>query len=63
MFILTLRCGDDGVDGVRVRWCVVLMGAMAGGKKDPNRIFGEKASHGLFFCEMVFDAHTRCGSL
>lgn len=42
MFILTLRCGDDGVDGVRVRWCVVLMGAMAGGKKDPNRIFGEK---------------------
>jgi hypothetical protein len=41
-----------------------------GGKKDPKIPIESSvrrgclgSSHGLFFCEMVFDAHTRCGSL
>jgi len=52
---------------VRVRWCVGLMGAMAGRKirrsQSSSVRRGCLGSSHVFFCEMVFDVHTRCGSL
>ena len=55
-----------GGEGAMVCW----VDGCDGGKKDPKIPIESSvrrgclgSSHGLFFCEMVFDAHTRCGSL